>query len=285
MIKFKKKKKERVILRKYELLHSDSIIAPDGITTLYRLVAVRSFSHIKKGALGGYIEKESNLSHDGDSWVYQSGIVYGNASVSGNALVADSAVLSGNALIQDNARLKGNAEVTDNAIVKDSASVMQHAKVAGNAVIRDTSIISGNAMIKGRMDCSGHTAVSDNVILDGHALIYGSTCIYGDIQLYLNGSSLYNANICDMKNIIIIQGIGPRYGVTTVYRDNDGFPYITTCGRFKGDIHQYMQAVKTAHNGDQWSKEYNALIDIVMNHDFGTEELIQRKYNRWKLNR
>lgn len=279
MIKFKKKKKEKVILRKYELLHSDSINAPDG-TILYRLVAIREFNNVRKGALGGYIEKESNLSHEGDSWVYQNGIVYGNASVSDNAFISDSGILSGNAKLQDNAHIRGNAEVTDNAIVRGRAYVMQHAKVAGNAIIRGTSVIMDNATVMGHITCGDHTVISDNAILDGYSLIHGNTCIYGDIHLCLDGSSLYDANICERNNIIIIQGIGPSYGTITIYRDNDGFPYVT-CGCFKGDINNFIQMLNDAYKEEQLPKEYNALIDIIMNHDFGTEELIRRRYDRY----
>lgn len=55
---------------------------------LYQIKAERSFGSVKKGDLGGYIEKESNLSHDGNAWVAD------NAKVHGNALVLGSIVLS-----------------------------------------------------------------------------------------------------------------------------------------------------------------------------------------------
>ena len=58
--------------KKYILIESD-------IPGFYQVKALRSFADVKEGDLGGYIEKESNLSHDGDAWVY------GNAKVSGNA--------------------------------------------------------------------------------------------------------------------------------------------------------------------------------------------------------
>ena len=43
---------------------------------------------VRKGELGGWIEKESNLS--GDAWVYGNACVYGNARVYGNAEVRSS---------------------------------------------------------------------------------------------------------------------------------------------------------------------------------------------------
>lgn len=53
---------------------------------LFRIKALVAFGNVEKGELGGFIEKEDNLSHDGDAWVY------GNAWVSGNA---DYAVVAG----------------------------------------------------------------------------------------------------------------------------------------------------------------------------------------------
>ena len=61
---------------------------------------------ISKGELGGWIEKESNLS--------------GNAWVSGNALVSGSAKVSGDAWVHGNAKVSGNAWVSGNAKVKSS---------------------------------------------------------------------------------------------------------------------------------------------------------------------
>lgn len=36
---------------------------------LFRIKAVVSFGNVTVGDLGGYIEKECNLSHSGDAWV------------------------------------------------------------------------------------------------------------------------------------------------------------------------------------------------------------------------
>ena len=52
---------------------------------LYRIKALTSFSDVKEGDLGGWIEKEENLSQEGNTWVYGNATVYGNAMVYGNA--------------------------------------------------------------------------------------------------------------------------------------------------------------------------------------------------------
>ena len=49
-------------------------------TTLYQIKAEVSFGCIAKGELGGYIEKENNLSQDGNAWVSGNARVYAKAS-------------------------------------------------------------------------------------------------------------------------------------------------------------------------------------------------------------
>ena len=55
--------------------------------TLHRIKAVAEFGIVKVGDLGGWIEKEENLSHDGNAWVYGNAWIYGNAKVYGDAEV------------------------------------------------------------------------------------------------------------------------------------------------------------------------------------------------------
>ena len=76
-------------MKKYELLIDDTIDV-FGVT-LFRIKALISFGNVAKGDLGGYVEKEGNLSHSGDAWVS------GNARVSGDALVYGDAEVYGDA--------------------------------------------------------------------------------------------------------------------------------------------------------------------------------------------
>lgn len=67
--------------------------------TLHRIKSLKSFCDVKEGDLGGWVEKEENLSHDGDCLVYNDAKVYGNAKVYGSANVEDEAMIYGNANI------------------------------------------------------------------------------------------------------------------------------------------------------------------------------------------
>ena len=65
---------------------------------LFRIKALISFGNVEEGELGGYVEKEENLSNDGNAWVAGDARVYGNAEVFGNAWVygdADYATVHG----------------------------------------------------------------------------------------------------------------------------------------------------------------------------------------------
>ena len=46
---------------------------------LHRIRALKDFGNVKAGDIGGWIEKEENLAHEGDCWVYGSAKVYGSA--------------------------------------------------------------------------------------------------------------------------------------------------------------------------------------------------------------
>ena len=113
---------------------------------LFQIRALISFGNVKEGALGGFIEKEDNLSQSGDAWVSGNARVFGNAWVSGNARVSDNAWVSGNARVSNNARVFGNAWVSGNARVSDNAWV------SGSARVSDNAWVSGNARVSGEED-------------------------------------------------------------------------------------------------------------------------------------
>ena len=128
-----------------------------GLKTLYRIEATKEITKfgVKVGDLGGYIEKEENLS--------------GNAWVSGNALV------SGNACVYGNAKVYGNANVSEDAWVSGDAEVYGNAKVYGKAWVSSEANVSGNAMVFGNAFVSGDAWVSGDAQVSGNAEVYGDT--------------------------------------------------------------------------------------------------------------
>ncbi len=120
---------------------------------LHRIRALRNFSDVKKGDLGGFIESESNLAHEDDCWVYGDARVYGNAQVFCDARVGHNATVYGDALVRDQARVNGNAEVGGNAWVGENARIFE------NAWVHDNTSVGGNAYIFGNACFSGYARV------------------------------------------------------------------------------------------------------------------------------
>ena len=93
-------------MKKYEFTGETKTINLSSRTvTLHRIKAVVEFGLVKVGELGGWIEKEENLSHKGDAWVSGDAVVRENAEVRGNAVVSENAVVRGNAVVSENAEV------------------------------------------------------------------------------------------------------------------------------------------------------------------------------------
>ena len=74
---------------KYKLTENKKVI--NGIT-LYQIQALKSFNNVKINDLGGWVEKEENLSFYGDAWIY------GDARVSGNAICEKNNIININTI-------------------------------------------------------------------------------------------------------------------------------------------------------------------------------------------
>ena len=182
--------------KKYELVKEDSITV-DGFT-LFRIRALKDFFVVKAGELGGYIEHEGCLSHEGYAWVfddakvYNTGKVIENCRVSGNAVVTHGSKVigfagaGGNAVVTDFSIVEGEAKISDNALIENS-TVSEHAKV------RESAHVHSKAIVKGLSNIGGNANINDAVI-DGTSIVTGSS--YVDRGVYLKSVTLINdANI------------------------------------------------------------------------------------------
>lgn len=127
-----------------------------------------------KYIVGGYIEKEENLSHEGSCYVLDKAVVKGDSRVTGDALI------SGKALVNDS-RVSNRAFIDGYAFVRKST-------IEGDAHISGTSVI-GNSTIRGHVYVNDamvyHSECNDNVEIDGeqyitHSKFYGNSNVYGD---------------------------------------------------------------------------------------------------------
>ena len=106
--------------KKYKL--TEETLEIDG-HVLHRIIALRDFGNVKKGDLGGFIEKESNLAHNGNCWIYNDAVVSDFARVFGEARVCRKARVFGEAMVYGEAKVCGKAMVYGEAKVCDNAEV------------------------------------------------------------------------------------------------------------------------------------------------------------------
>lgn len=71
--------------KKFEL--TDKFVINAFGIKLFQIKCTKSFKYANEGDLGGYVEKEDNLSQSGDAWVSGNAWVSGDAQVYGNARV------------------------------------------------------------------------------------------------------------------------------------------------------------------------------------------------------
>lgn len=144
------------------ILTGESKIENDII--LNRIMYVRDietkFGIIKAGTLGGWIQYESNLSHNGNSGVFGNSIVLGDDSI-----VMDNGAVYGG--VVSNSIIMDNAIVVDNVTIEDS-SLEDNAWVSGTSIIHNSHIydnikVSGYSKIY-NLSLNGDYTIIDNKV-------------------------------------------------------------------------------------------------------------------------
>ena len=153
------------------------------VKTYHRIRALRDFGNVKKGDLGGFVEREGNLSHVGNAWIS------GNAKVRDNACVFDDAIVSGSALICDEALISGNAQVYGTVIIRNNATICNNAKIYGNARVCGKAVVAGDA------------EVYDNALIEGRAWVKtsqvcGCSYVAGTAVITDGGKVSQNQHVC-----------------------------------------------------------------------------------------
>lgn len=168
--------KGKIFMEKKFVLTEDTCVI-DG-RTLYRIRAEKNFSDVKKGDFGGFVEREANLSHSGNSWIYDDACVYNNSYVYNDACIRDIA------RIYDNARIYGDAYICDEAHVYNNTHVYDSACVRGNVHVYDNAHIFSNAHVAGHARIYGNACVYRNAFISGNAHIFENAQVCGDADIY-----------------------------------------------------------------------------------------------------
>jgi len=148
---------------------------------------------VMEGDIGGWIEKENNLSDN--AWASENAKVYGDARVYKNARILDNAQIFGSAWVRDNvqvsedAKIYEHAEITGDAEIYGKAQVYGEAQVYGRAKVSGHAWIFGKARIYGDAGASGHAWIYEKARVFGsawvreYAHVLGKTYVFGDADI------------------------------------------------------------------------------------------------------
>lgn len=147
------------VQKKYEITEQ----AHPRYPWLHRIRSLVSVNEqISPGQMGGYVENEGNLSHDGSCWVHDHAICCEGAAVTKDARLFDGACARGSALVTGDSVMFDSAIAEGNCCVR-SGEIKEYARVSGNAVIGESVIDGLSPLIQGHSNIYG--TVRGNVIV------------------------------------------------------------------------------------------------------------------------
>lgn len=158
----------------------------------FRIQAKKNFNDVKIGDLGGFIEKEENLSIDDDAWIYDEAKVYENARLSENSVVKDEAQVYGEAQVK-NSTICNQAQVYGKAEVNYSL-VANEAQVFEEAYLEQAQIFN-QAKIYGKAKILSYATIGDEVEVCGNVIINQSKKRYGKQKIALQKDVKINFKI------------------------------------------------------------------------------------------
>ena len=206
---------------KFELTN-ETIILPNG-TTVFRIKATKNFSCIRKGDLGGFVEKGKNLSAEGNCWIYDIACVFGNARIYDDARIYDNVHVYDNARVSGNAHIYDNARVYGNARIYGKAGICEYVSISDYACIHENACISGNAKIYGNADVSGYASVYGDAHICDNAAIWGNAVIKGkailkDVHRINDGCCISDLSKNLIESIRLQVGLLPINGEVIAYK-------------------------------------------------------------------
>ena len=226
--------------RKYELTNESMEFKGH---TLHRIKALIDFSGFIKGALGGWIESEDNLSHEGACWIHDESKVFGNA------------------------RVRKSAQIMDNSVICEDAVI------SGDVVVRENSRVSGDAYICDNANIYGASIVSGKPIIGNSSRIINSIVSCEFLDFMGLSICLDDAKILDSSDYISFTGFGSINRTTYMFRGQDGRIKVK-CGCFRGTLKEFEHEIKHTiewkpfpqGNKRRFSKEYLECVRLAKIH-------------------
>lgn len=155
---------------------------------LHRIRALRNFGDVKAGSLGGFVQSEDNLSHDGTCWIYNNALVYLEATIKDDAKALDECWIWNRATLRERATAKhkcflsGDVDVFGQAVIKDEACCTDFSKIFYKCVVRERAGVSGKAWCHGKSELSGFSRAAGDAELTGTFKLRGNGKVFSGLH-------------------------------------------------------------------------------------------------------
>lgn len=173
--------------KKYELV-------PETVTKfynrpMYRIRALKDFSDVKKGDLGGYVESGYNLRQYGNCWIYDDSIVGLGSRIVGNAVVKGHSTVTRYSEVSDDAIVEGGSHIGESSFILGQSRVFKSMVMGRSAVIRKSIINEGCLITDGsfindsrlgpKINVSNGAVIRFDIESSEDYVVYSSPVSYG----------------------------------------------------------------------------------------------------------
>lgn len=261
--------------KKFRLLTQykrDRKVLEDG-TVLYRIQAVRTFGNphvgtVFEGQLGGWVDREQSLSHEGSCWIGHEAVVALGSTVQENSAVINNAMVINGSHICEDSFVRNDAYISRSSLCERSRvgntsrierSELFRAKVFGIAEVLDSAlhgaIVDEKAQVRNvflnEAACVVEAAILDGIGYSGRLHIPAWAQIGAD------------AYVTSENDVMTISPIGSENGTLTIYRTKDPQIIRFNRGCFNGTLQEFTTAVNRRHRQNRYAREYRAAIEFA----------------------
>ncbi|MNM78069.1 hypothetical protein D3C81_899550 [compost metagenome] len=209
--------------KKYEIVKEYTTRTVYGYA--YRVRALKDFSDVKKGDLGGYINSYGNLDQKGDCWIYNDAMCIGDSIVQRNAKLKDKVIVEGNCLVSNDAVISDNCRILGKCVIgrRNNKIFTEYEK--------DNTSISGNVYMNGDILVGGSSSIKGNTELIGSHLIINRCRINSDKDIK---SYRFNDYI-----LTVVKSIHNNFTMTKSFEDSKSITSLCSDGESYSEWSRY----------------------------------------------
>ena len=262
--------------KKYEL--TDITMEFKGIK-LYRIKALKNFSNVKAGDLGGWVSSEYNLSQYGNCWIYDNAICMNNSKMYDNSKIYDDSKMYDNSKMYDDSMMFEDSEMYDDSVMRDDSVMYDNSKMYDNSRMYNNSVMYDDSVMYGSSEMRDHSVMYDNSTMHDSSKMYGSSMMFGNSEMHDN-SVMYDNS--EMWNDSKMYGNSEMLGYSEMYNDSILKGSESLSGKLVSKVDKFIEIINPLQGRIVTGvlKEDRVLFNVGCQDEITKEVFIDRIYNK-----